>query len=109
MFHRKHGHIVSLASIAGKTGLAGAVDYCPSKFAAVGLMEAIRQELSSVGSNGIQFTTVCPSLITTGMFEGVKFRLVTIIINFHSVKCTCTSIVRIITVKPVLSGNLLLS
>lgn len=85
MLHRKHGHIVSLASIAGKTGLAGAVDYCSSKFAAVGLMEALRQELSTVGSTGIQFTTVCPSLITTGMFEGVKFRLVTL--SFSSVTC----------------------
>lgn len=74
MLKCKHGHIVSLASIAGKTGLAGAVDYCSSKFAAVGLMEALRQELSSIGSTGIQLTTVCPSLITTGMFEGVKFR-----------------------------------
>lgn len=85
MLKCKHGHIVSLASIAGKTGLAGAVDYCSSKFAAVGLMEALRQELSSKGSTGIQLTTVCPSLITTGMFEGVKFRLV--MLSFSSVTC----------------------
>ena len=88
MRHRKRGHIVSVASIAGKTGLAGAVDYCSSKFAAVGLMEALRQELSSIGSTGIQLTTVCPSLITTGMFEGVKFRLVILLIfiqlNVHA-------------------------
>ena len=82
MLKCKHGHTVSLASIAGKTGLAGAVDYCPLMFAAVGLMEALRQELSSIGSTGIQFTTVCPSLITTGMFEGVEFRLVTLFFFF---------------------------
>ena len=77
MLQRKHGHIVSTASIAGLVGLAGAVSYCSSKFAAVGLMEALRRELSSTGVTGVQFTTVCPSLITTGMFDGVKFRLVT--------------------------------
>lgn len=74
MLQHNHGHIVSIASIAGCTGLPGAVDYCSSKFAAVGLMEALRQELVSQRRTGIQFTTVCPSLITTGMFEGVKFR-----------------------------------
>jgi len=74
MLQQNRGHIVSIASIAGCTGLPGAVDYCSSKFAAVGLMEALRQELASQGKTGIQFTTVCPSLITTGMFEGVKFR-----------------------------------
>lgn len=74
MVQRNHGHIVSIASIAGCVGLSGAVDYCSSKFAAVGLMTSIRQELASQGKTGIQFTTVCPSLITTGMFDGVKFR-----------------------------------
>lgn len=76
MFQQNRGHIVSIASIAGYTGLAGAVDYCSSKFAAVGLMEALRQELLSQKKTGIQLTTVCPSLITTGMFDGVRFRLV---------------------------------
>lgn len=74
MRKRNHGHIVGIASIAGLVGLVGAVDYCASKFAVVGLMESLRRELLSSGVNGIQFTTVCPSIITTGMFEGVKFR-----------------------------------
>lgn len=74
MLQQNRGHIVSIASLAGCTGLPGAVDYCSSKFAAVGLMESLRQEMASQGKTGIQFTTVCPSLITTGMFEGVKFR-----------------------------------
>lgn len=76
MLQQNRGHIVSIASLAGCTGLPGAVDYCSSKFAAVGLMESLRQEMASQGKTGIQFTTVCPSLITTGMFEGVKFRWV---------------------------------
>lgn len=74
MLECNHGHIVAIASIAGLTGVVGAVDYCASKFAAVGLMESLRREVFTSGVNGVQFTTVCPSLITTGMFEGVKFR-----------------------------------
>ncbi|KAL9970363.1 hypothetical protein ACROYT_G022721 [Oculina patagonica] len=74
MIQHNRGHIVSIASIAGCVGLAGAVDYCSSKFAAVGLMASLRQELASQGKTGIQFTTVCPSLINTGMFDGVRFR-----------------------------------
>lgn len=74
MLQKNHGHIVCTASIAGCIGLAGTVDYCASKFAAVGLMESLRHEVASMGKNGISFTTICPSLITTGMFDGVKFR-----------------------------------
>lgn len=74
MCEHNRGHIVGIASVAGLVGLVGAADYCASKFAVVGLMESLRRELLSSGVNGIQFTTVCPSLITTGMFEGVKFR-----------------------------------
>ena len=84
MLQRKHGHIVSIASIAGSTGLAGTVDHCSSKLAAVGFMESLRRELLSAGVTGIQFTTVCPSLITTGLFHGVRFRLV--IFSHNTVK-----------------------
>ncbi|GLD96555.1 hypothetical protein PINS_up005238 [Pythium insidiosum] len=71
MLKKNKGHIVSIASVAGIFGCAGMVDYCASKFAAVGLMVSLRQELASTGSN-VQCTLVCPSFISTGMFEGVK-------------------------------------
>lgn len=35
MIQRNKGHVVSIASIAGHLGVAGLVDYCGSKFAAV--------------------------------------------------------------------------
>jgi all-trans-retinol dehydrogenase (NAD+) len=41
MLDANHGHIVTIASGAGLTGAAGLVDYCASKFAAVGLHEAL--------------------------------------------------------------------
>jgi all-trans-retinol dehydrogenase (NAD+) len=41
MLENNYGHIVTIASGAGLTGAAGLVDYCSSKFAAVGLHEAL--------------------------------------------------------------------
>ncbi len=39
------GHIVTVASLAGMNGMSRLVDYCASKFAAVGFDEALRTEL----------------------------------------------------------------
>ncbi|XP_031558477.1 17-beta-hydroxysteroid dehydrogenase 13-like [Actinia tenebrosa] len=74
MLEKNQGHIVSTASVAGHFGLVRCVDYCGSKFAAVGLMDALRQEVYAMGKTGIHFTTICPSFISTGMFEGVKLK-----------------------------------
>jgi all-trans-retinol dehydrogenase (NAD+) len=45
MMESNHGHIVTIASMAGMSGHAGLVDYCASKFGAVGFDEALRREL----------------------------------------------------------------
>lgn len=45
LIQQKSGHILSVASVMGLTGAAYAVDYCASKFAVTGYMEALRQEL----------------------------------------------------------------
>lgn len=74
MLENNHGHIVSTASLAGFIGLTGMVDYCASKFAAVGLMESLSREVHASGATRVQFTTVGPSLISTGMFVGCRFR-----------------------------------
>ncbi|GAB9477813.1 Retinol dehydrogenase, partial [Globisporangium polare] len=71
MLARNSGHIVSIASAAGLFGSGGMVDYGASKFAAVGLMMSLRQELQAMGKDGVHLTLVCPSFIKTGMFEGV--------------------------------------
>jgi len=70
MLNRNHGHIVTIASAAGLTGTAGLVDYCASKFAAVGLTESLALELRSLGKTGVYTTTICPYYINTGMFDG---------------------------------------
>jgi len=71
MLETDHGHIVTIASGAGLIGAPCLVDYCSSKFAAVGLHEALTHELYSLKKYGIKTTVVCPSFINTGMFEGV--------------------------------------
>jgi all-trans-retinol dehydrogenase (NAD+) len=70
MLENNSGHIITLASMAGKSGTAGLVDYCASKFGAVGFNESLRAEMQSLGKN-VKVTTICPYYIDTGMFDGV--------------------------------------
>lgn len=71
MLKEDKGHIVSIASSAGLLGCPGLVDYCASKFGAVGFNEALALELDKLGSN-VQTTCVCPTFIKTDMFKGAK-------------------------------------
>ena len=53
------------------TGQPYMIDYCASKFGAVGMMEALRLELKRDNKN-IKCLTICPFYINTGMFDGVS-------------------------------------
>lgn len=57
--------------MAGLAGNAYMTDYCASKFAAVGLNEALRIEMK-YNNKDIVCTTICPYIINTGMFKGAK-------------------------------------
>uniref|UniRef100_A0AC35TU39 Estradiol 17-beta-dehydrogenase 11 n=1 Tax=Rhabditophanes sp. KR3021 TaxID=114890 RepID=A0AC35TU39_9BILA len=72
MLESNRGHIVTIASLAGKSGITGLVDYCASKFGAVGFSESLGDEIRSLKKDGVHVTTVCPYYIDTGMFTGVK-------------------------------------
>ncbi|CAD5215898.1 unnamed protein product [Bursaphelenchus okinawaensis] len=71
MIANDRGHIVVVASMAGRIGVNGLVDYSASKFAACGFTEALHAELTSTNSN-VKTTLICPYYVNTGMFEGVK-------------------------------------
>jgi len=73
MFTHNKGHVVTIASGAGLAGLPGMVDYCASKFGAVGLSESLYMEIANQQKD-VKVTTICPYFISTGMFEGVKNR-----------------------------------
>ncbi|NXT72650.1 RDHE2 dehydrogenase, partial [Chaetops frenatus] len=72
MIAANHGHLVSIASCAGLCGSNQLSDYCASKFAAVGFAESIDMEMRSLRKTGVKTTIVCPYVINTGMFDGVK-------------------------------------
>jgi all-trans-retinol dehydrogenase (NAD+) len=67
------GHIVTIASAAGVIGVNRLVDYCTSKWAAVGFDEALRMELREMAPN-LKTTIVCPFYVNTGLFAGVATR-----------------------------------
>ena len=75
MISKNHGHIITIASGAGLFGISGLVDYCASKFGAVGTHQSLSMELDALGCRGVHTTCVCPYFIDTGMFDGVQTRL----------------------------------
>ena len=71
------GHLVNLASASGFIGLPYGSTYASSKWAVIGFSESIRQELEKQQHDHVGVTTVCPSYVDTGMFEGVRPPLLT--------------------------------
>ncbi|XP_044007193.1 estradiol 17-beta-dehydrogenase 11-like, partial [Aphidius gifuensis] len=76
MMKDNHGHIVTIASIAGMLGTYNCTDYSATKFAAIGYHESLFTELNVHGYHGINMTLVCPYVINTGMFPNVTPRLI---------------------------------
>lgn len=68
---KRQGHIVNIASAAGMMPNPRMSVYAASKWAVIGWSESLRIELEA-RSPGIKVTTVTPSFIDTGMFQGVK-------------------------------------
>jgi NAD(P)-dependent dehydrogenase (short-subunit alcohol dehydrogenase family) len=66
---RDTGHIVNVSSGLGRTAVPGAVSYCASKFAVVGLSEALRAELAGTQ---IELHLVLPGFTDTEMSTGLK-------------------------------------
>merc|ERR1712080_489332 len=80
MLNLRLGHVMNVASLAGHAGTNKLVDYCASKFAAVGIDEAFRVELFVQGHGDyIKTTVVCPYYISTGMFSGVYSKIIPIL------------------------------
>mmetsp|Transcript_13159 Transcript_13159/g.15064 ORF Transcript_13159/g.15064 Transcript_13159/m.15064 type:complete len:321 (+) Transcript_13159:91-1053(+) len=70
MIEKNDGHIVGISSFAGHVANPRMVDYCSSKFAARGFMEALHTELHATGKTGVNTTVVFPSHINTDLFKG---------------------------------------
>jgi len=78
MIERKKGHIINIASAAGLIATPKMSVYVASKHAVVGWSESVRLELEAI-SKELHVTTVTPSYISTGMFEGVQSPVVPIL------------------------------
>ncbi len=65
------GHIINVASTAGRRGSPYAGAYCASRFAVVGLTESLRVELRG---SGIDVTLVCPGAMRTEFFDVARRR-----------------------------------
>lgn len=69
--HGEGGHIVSTASIAGLVVDDGPGIYTTSKFAVVGMMEALRAELADTN---IGVSVFCPGIVNTDIGDSVRDR-----------------------------------
>ncbi|MFC9892234.1 SDR family oxidoreductase [Nocardia sp. NPDC127579] len=68
MIARGHGHVVNVASLAGKIPVPGLAVYNASKFAAVGLSAATRLEFAE---HGVSVSAVLPSAVRTRLSSGM--------------------------------------
>ena len=69
MIAQGNGHVVNLASMAGKIPFPGMAVYNASKYAAVGLTAAVRRELHGTG---VTVSAVLPSAVRTSLSSGVR-------------------------------------
>jgi NADP-dependent 3-hydroxy acid dehydrogenase YdfG len=68
MQRRGTGHLVNLASQAGKNGFPGGATYCGTKHFVVGVSEAVRAELRD---SGIEISCVMPAVVNTELGSGL--------------------------------------
>ncbi|MBV6521044.1 MAG: NADP-dependent 3-hydroxy acid dehydrogenase YdfG [Gemmatimonadaceae bacterium] len=66
MMLRGSGHIVNIASIAGRSAFFGGAGYASTKHAVIGFSESLMLE---VRDHGVRVSVVCPGSVATGMVE----------------------------------------
>ncbi len=69
MLQRRRGHIVNIASLAGRFAVPGAAVYTGTKFAVVGMTEAVAAENRD---SGVHFSAIMPSKVTTELASGTE-------------------------------------
>ena len=71
MMARNRGHVVNIASQAGKYGVPGGATYSATKHAVIGLTEAVRGELRVEGSV-VRLSYVMPYVVNTELGTGTQ-------------------------------------
>jgi all-trans-retinol dehydrogenase (NAD+) len=72
MYERNLGHVVNISSAAGILGVPGMAAYSAAKWGVWGLTESMRHEALNRGKRGVRFSSIHPSYVATGMFEGAR-------------------------------------
>jgi NADP-dependent 3-hydroxy acid dehydrogenase YdfG len=70
MIQRRRGHVVNVASLAGKLPIKGLAVYNASKFAVVGLTAATRLEYDGTG---VSISAVLPAVVRTELSSGIDY------------------------------------
>ncbi len=68
MLKQQSGHIVNIASLAGRIATPFGAVYAATKFGVVGFTEALRHELLNTG---VEFTVVMPGFVETELISGL--------------------------------------
>lgn len=66
MISRRYGKIVTISSMVGKEGIPLFAHYCASKFAVIGLTQALAKELAPYNIN---VNAVCPGVVRTPLWD----------------------------------------
>ena len=61
--------VINIASMAGKTGIAGSTAYCASKFGIVGFSHALFED---VRHHGVKVCAICPGYVDTPLIPSRK-------------------------------------
>ena len=72
MYERNSGHIVNISSAAGTIGVPGLAVYAATKWGVWGFTESLRMEAYNHKKHGVKFSTIHPSYVAKGMFEGAR-------------------------------------
>jgi all-trans-retinol dehydrogenase (NAD+) len=72
MIAGQDGHVVNVASASGFIGLPFGATYASSKWAVIGFSESLALELELQGHRHVHVTSICPSYVATGLFDGAK-------------------------------------
>lgn len=62
MISRRSGHIINIASLAGKNAFAGGSVYCASKWGLLGLTQCAAEDLRPYG---VRVSAICPGSVAT--------------------------------------------
>lgn len=73
MLEMDEGHVLNVASLAGKFAMELSTDYCAAKAGSIHMIEQLRAQYCN---SQVKFSVVCPWFVDTKMISGVDLRSV---------------------------------